>query len=296
MIVILGTTASGKTQLAVKLARRFNGEIISADSRQVYQGMDVGTGKDLKEYGKIHYHLIDIVSPKTQISVADWQQKAYQAIADILKRGKVPIICGGTGLYISALIEGYVLPSAKSYKLKAISLRSRLDELTLKELLTRLRKIDFETYKIIDRKNRRRVQRALEIYYLTGQSKSTQLKKEKPPYEFFLLGLTFPKDILSKRIEKRLKQRLEKEGLIDEVRKLRRQGVSWKRLDEFGLEYRFIATYLQKKISYEEMVEQLKKAIVNFVKRQMTWFKRDKKIKWLKHQSAAKNLVSRFLA
>ena len=161
VLVILGTTSSGKTKLAVKLAKKFNGEIISADSRQVYKGMDVGSGKDLLEYGKVPYHLIDVVLPKKEFSVADWQKLAIKAIEDIFSRGKLPIVCGGTGLYVSALVEGYQFPNSLT-DLKKI--RQKYDKKTLSQLLIELKKIDPATYKIIDKKNRRRVQRAIEIY------------------------------------------------------------------------------------------------------------------------------------
>ena len=148
---------------------------------------------------------------------------------------------------------------------------------------------------MIDKKNRRRVQRALEIYYQTGQLKSALLKKQKPPYDFLLLGITFPKEVLKQRIERRLKHRLEKEGMIKEVKRLHQQGVSWQRLDEFGLEYRWVAKYLRGKIDYQEMFEGLKKAINSFAKRQMTWFRRDKRIKWLRNYQQAERLVKKFL-
>jgi tRNA dimethylallyltransferase len=277
ILVILGPTASGKTKLAVKLAKKFNGEIISADSRQVYQGMDIGTGKDLAEYGRVPYHLVDVINPKNQFTVADWQKQTNEAIKDILKKGKLPIICGGTGLYISALVEGYQLKATNS---QLIPIRRRLAKLTLKQLLSQLKKIDQKTYQIIDKNNRRRVQRALEIYYQTGQTKSAQLAKQNPPYDFLQIGLTFPKETLRKKMSLRLKHRLEKEGMVAEVKRLHRQGISWQRLEEFGLEYRYIARYLQGKISYRLMQEQLDKAIADFAKRQITWFKRDKKIHW----------------
>lgn len=305
VIVILGPTSAGKTKLAVSLAKKFDGEIISADSRQVYRGMDVGTGKDLAEYvikseirnpksetARIPYHLIDIIDPKKQFTVAEFQRLAYKAIDEILARGKTPIVCGGTGLYISALVEGYVL-QATSYKLQAI--RNRLNRLTLKQLLAQLNKIDPRTYKVIDKNNRRRVQRALEIYYQTGKTKSEQLKKQKPPYGFLLLGITLPREILNRRIEERLKHRLEKEGMIEEIKRLHRQGVSWQRLDDFGLEYRFISRYLRGQMSYDQMFLELKKAISNFAKRQMTWFRRNKDIKWLKNYQQAEKWAKQFL-
>lgn len=305
VLVIVGTTSSGKTKLAVKLARKFsakggpasgwNGaEIISADSRQVYKGMDVGTGKDLKEYGKIIYHLVDIVSPTSQFTVAEWQTKANQAIQDIIRRGKLPIVVGGTGLYVSALVEGYSLPKSKISNLKSKILTKKLNKLSLKQLLVKLKKVDPNTYKIIDQKNRRRVQRALEIYYQTGKPKSAQAKKKKPDYDFLILGIHVPKEELKKKILKRLKGMLDKEGLVDEVKKLHRNGVTWKRLEEFGLEYGYVSRYLQDKLKYEDMVDQLGKAIIDFAKRQTTWFKRDKDIHWIKPPEAEK-LVKKFI-
>ncbi|MBI3290746.1 tRNA (adenosine(37)-N6)-dimethylallyltransferase MiaA [Candidatus Falkowbacteria bacterium] len=317
VIVILGPTSSGKTKIAVKLARKFDGEIISADSRQVYKGMDIGTGKDLDDYvvkseirnpksetnyksqiskfetARIPYHLVDVVSPKKQFTVAEWQARAYKAIDDILSCGKVPIVVGGTGLYISALVYGYDF--GKITDMRQVT-RDRLNKLTLKRLLARLKKVDPKTYKVIDKKNRRRVQRALEIYYQTGQPKSriTNRESRKPRYDFLLLGVTFPREVLNKRIEKRLKERL-KQGMAKEVKKLKKQGVSWKRLDGFGLEYRFVSRHLRGKISEDEMFSQLKKAIRDFAKRQMTWFKRNNKIKWLNDYKEIELEAKKFL-
>jgi tRNA dimethylallyltransferase len=294
VVIILGPTSTGKTKLTVELAEKFKGEIVSADSRQVYKGMDIGTGKDLKEYGQVPYHLINVADPGRQFTVAQWQKLAVEKIDDILKRGKLPIICGGTGLYISALVQGFNF--AKAQKPKSPKTREKLSILSLQELLTLLKKIDPKTYQIIDQKNRRRVQRALEIYYETGIPKSEQPRNQKPPYDFFQIGLNFPKEVLRRRITQRLTDRLEKEGMINEVRRLHRQGVSWRRLEEFGLEYRYVALYLQKKINHKQMVEQLNKAINDFAKRQMTWFKRDKSIRWLSLKQGIASIVSRFLS
>ncbi|MFA5022118.1 MAG: tRNA (N6-isopentenyl adenosine(37)-C2)-methylthiotransferase MiaB [Patescibacteria group bacterium] len=304
VVVILGPTSSGKTKLAVKLAKKFNGEIISADSRQVYRGMDIGTGKDLAEYGLVPYHLIDVASPKEQFTLAQWQKLALEKINNVLERGKLPIICGGTGLYISALVSGYQL-SAASYKLSPI--RKRLNKLTLKQLLLKLKKVDPKTFKIIDKNNRRRVQRALEIYYETGQPKSARQANRIPPYNFLIIGLNVSKDILYRQIEKRLKQRLEKEGMINEVKRLHQQGgVSWQKLQDFGLEYRFTSRYLLKKITYQQMFDQLNQAIRDFSKRQMTWFRQQLrtseflaekglKVIWLNNHKAIVSQIKIFL-
>lgn len=312
LIVILGQTASGKTSLGVFLAKKFNGEIISADSRQVYKGMDIGTGKDLKEYKKycpihgpkktkiktkqkicqcIPYHLIDVVSPKQNFSVAWYQKLAFQAIENILKKGKIPFLVGGTGLYLQAVTEGLVFPKAPASK----KIRQKLAKMSLPELLEQLKKLDPQTFQIIDQKNRRRIERALEIILLTKKPLSSQRKKNPPPYQILKIGLKIPKEKLHQKIKKRLKERLEKEGLIEEVKRLHKQGISWKRLEDFGLEYRYLNYFLQNKMSYEQMFEALYQAIKDFAKRQMVWFKRDKEIHWLNNKKEAEKLVKNFL-
>ena len=298
VVVVLGTTASGKTRTAIEIAKKYNGEIISADSRQVYKGMDIGTGKDLDEFKVqseklkvIPYHLIDVASPKKQFTVAQFQKKAYEAIDDILSRNKLPIICGGTGLYIDAITRGYKLQTINNQQ---STIRTKLNKKNIKQLLLLLRGIDLKTYRIIDKKNRRRIQRALEIYYETGIPKSKQPAPIPPPYEFLKIGITYPKEILAKRIEKRLDDRL-KHGMITEVKGLHGRGVGWKRLDEFGLEYRWVSKYLRKIISRQEMRNGLAFDIIHFAKRQMTWFKRDSKIYWVKNVKEAKALTKKYL-
>jgi len=323
IIVVLGPTAAGKTKIAVRLAADFDGEIISADSRQVYRGMDVGTGKDLQEYrvekvqsskfkvqnklnppaGEqnskfvvIPHRLIDVADPKTNFNVAKYQKLAYRAIADILGRGRVPIICGGTGLYIDAVLKGYLI----NYELRITNhefkkIRKKLEKQSLEELLEELKKIDLATWKVIDKKNRRRVQRAVEIFYETGRPKSEIMTMKRPPYQFLEIGINYPREILNERIEKRLKERLAKEDMIGEVRKLHRQGVSWRRLDDFGLEYRWISRYLRGQISYNEMADSLARDIKAFAKRQMTWFKRDKEIVWENDYKRIKKVARDFL-
>lgn len=301
IMVILGPTSGGKTKLAVDLARKFSGEIVSADSRQVYKGMDIGTGKDLSEYKigkiKIKYYLIDVVNPKTDFNLAKYQKLAYKAIDDILARGKTPIIAGGTGLYIQAVIDGYQLPGGKPDK----KLRARLEKMNAEKLFAMLKKLDSkkaESLNESERGNKRRLIRYIEVARMTT-------KKFPPPpfnkegstkrYDFLLVGLTFPKEILEKRIYQRLIERLKKEDMIAEVKRLREEGVSWKRLDGFGLEYRYVSLYLRGKLTYDEMVEKLNIAIRQFAKHQMTWFKRDKRIKWIKNKSEVNVLVKKFL-
>lgn len=297
VIVVLGTTASGKTDLALVLAKKYKGEIISADSRQVYRGMDIGTGKEFQKYkkAKVPCHLIDVVSTKSQFTVASYQRQAYKAIEGILKRWKVPIICGGTGLYIDAVTKGYILSRSKITKYELRKVRKKLEALSLHELLRKLKNIDSKTYNVIDKKNRRRVQRAIEIFYETGVPKSQQSAYIPPPYIFVKIGITHAKPVLKKRIARRLNQHL-KEGLYKEVTTLKKTGLSWRRIESFGLEYRWAAFFLQKQISFETMRSKLLQDILSFAKRQTTWFKRDKNIKWIRNKRQAFMLVRRFLS
>ena len=273
LIVILGPTASGKSDLAVKLAQKFNGEVISADSRQVYRNMDIGTGKvTQKEMAGIPHHLLDVVSPKRRFTVVQYQKLAFQSINRILKRGKIPILCGGSPFYVYSVVEGWIFPKLKpDWKL-----RKKLEKESPEELLKILKKLDLKRSKTIEKKNKRRLIRAIEI--CKKLAKVPKLKKEKK-FNCLLIGIRKSKTELRKLIERRLLKRLKK-GMIAEVKKLRKSGVSFKRLEEFGLEYRFVALYLQKKINHKDMVEKLKKEIEKFSKRQMTWFKKDKRIHW----------------
>ena len=298
LIVILGPTACGKTRLAVSLARKFNGEIVSADSRQVYRGMDIGTGKDLPEYGqgkgKIPYHLIDIANPKNKFSLAGYQKMAYRVIDDILARNKVPLLTGGTGLYIQSIVDGYQLPGARPDN----KIRQELSAMDEKTRIAYLSKLDPEKAKEIDMQNSRRVIRAIEIALdnPAGSLRPRAIEKTKEPkYHPLLLGVTYPIEVIREKIRHRLQEEL-KNGLLDEVRRLHENGLSWKRLDELGLEYRYASLFLQGKVSQVEMVEKLAIAIGQFAKRQMTWFKRDHRICWIKDSREAENLIRKFIA
>ncbi len=290
LIVILGPTASGKSALSVKLAKKFNGEIVSADSRQVYKGMDLGSGKiTKKEMGGIPHYLLDVASPKRKFTVAQYQKLALKAINKILKKGKLPILCGGTGFYIQAVIDGIIIPEVKpDWKL-----RKELELISTEKLFKKLKKLDPNRAKTIDKNNRRRLIRALEIILKT--KKPVPLLKKKPlPYPVLMIGIKKGKEELKSLIKKRLLKRLKK-GMVEEIKKLHKLGVNWQRLEEFGLEYRFISQYLQGKLSYKEMVEKLQKEIEHFAKRQMTWFKKDKRIHWIKDYKKAEKLVKEFL-
>lgn len=291
LIVIVGPTASGKSEMAVKIAKKFNGEVISADSRQVYKGMDIGTGKiTKKEMKNIPHYLLNIASPKKKFTVAQYKKLALKSINKIYKNGKVPILCGGTGFYIQAVVDGIILPEVPpDWKL-----RKKLEKKSSKELYQILKKIDPKRAKTIEKKNKRRLIRAIEIVIKT--KKPVPLFKKNPfPYPVLIIGIKKEKKELNKLIEKRFLKWL-KIGLIGEVKKLKKTiGLSWKKIEEFGIHYRIIAQYLQNEIDYNEMVEKSIKEIQNYAKRQTTWFKKDKRIHWVKSQRKAEKLIKNFL-
>lgn len=294
IIAVLGPTACGKTKLAVELARAFNGEIVSADSRQVYKGMDIGTGKDLSEY-TVPYHLIDVANPKTRFDLAKYQRMAFAAIDDILKRGKIPILAGGSGLYMQAVVDNYKLSEVKENS----ALRKKSEKSSAEALFLKLKKLSPKIAARLnqsDKNNKRRLVRYLEI--LT-QDENFKIGKGAKKYSALLIGVKFENDILKQRIFQRLIERLEKQNMIGEVEKLRRQGLSWKRLEEFGLEYRFIALHLLGKLPYDEMVEKLNIAIYQFAKRQLVWFRRwekqGAKINWMKNEKKIEKFAREFL-
>lgn len=281
VIVICGQTATGKSDFAVDLAKKINppagGEIISADSRQVYKGLNIGSGKiTKKEMEGIPHHLLDIANPKTVFSVSQFIKKGEQAIKDILKRNRVPIICGGTGFYIDALVSGKTFPEVKPN----IALRKKLNKENLESLQKILKDLDSERFKKIDIHNKVRLIRAIEIAKTLG--KVPRIKKQKK-YNVEYIGISFPDEILKQRIHDRLYKRM-KIGMVTEVKKLHETGLSWKRLESFGLEYKYIALYLQKKLSKKEMLLELEHAIWHYAKRQKTWFKKNKNIQWINKQ------------
>jgi tRNA dimethylallyltransferase len=292
LLVILGATASGKTDLSVKLAKKFNGEIVSADSRQVYKGLDIGSGKITKKemHGVPHY-LLDVANPKRKFTVAQYQKLALKAIKNIQKRGKLPILVGGTGFYIQSVIDGIVIPEIKP----DWELRRKLEKFSLPELVKRLRAIDPHRTATIDQNNPRRVLRALEIAIkLAGPVPA--INTRKTGFDTFQIGIAKPKEELKKLIAKRLKNRLKNDAMIKEVKKLHASGVSFKRLEELGLEYRFVAQYLQNKITYQEMIGKIEIESFHYAKRQMTWFRRDPKIIWIKSSKEALSLCRDWLS
>jgi tRNA dimethylallyltransferase len=290
IIAVLGPTASGKSDLAVKLAKKFDGDIISADSRQIYKGMNLGSGKiTRKEMKKIPHYLLDVASPKRRFSVAQYRKLALKAMDKIMDKEKLPIICGGSPFYLYSLIDGIITPEVSPNW----PLRKELEKKSVEKLFSMLKKLDKERAKTIESKNKRRLIRALEII-LTTKKGVPSLKKNPLPYPVLIIGIKRDPTELKALIRKRLKKRL-KQGMIAEVEKLKQLPLSWKRLEEFGLEYRYVAQYLQGKITEKEMESQLQKAIENFVKRQMNWFKKDQRIKWVKDYKEAEILAKQFL-
>ena len=277
VIVILGQTSTGKSDLAVNIALKLNGEVISADSRQVYKGLDVGTGKITKKEMKgVCHHLLDVVSPKKIFSVSDYKKLADKKIKEIIARGHVPIICGGTGFYIDAVTKGVVLPEVPPNK----ELRKELDKESAETLFEIFKGLDKERAENIDRNNKVRLIRAIEIAKAIGSV--PKVLEVKPEYEFIKIGIKMPEDKLKKRIRTRLRRRI-RGGMAIELYNLRKKGVSWKRFMELGFDQKYLALFLQKKISNKEMLEAMFYGNWQYAKRQMTWFKRDKEINWFEH-------------
>lgn len=273
ILVILGPTASGKSDIAVALAKKLNGEVVSADSRQIYKGLDIGTGKiTKKEMGGVPHYLLDVASPVKYFSVTEFQVKAYKAIDNILKRGKLPILCGGTGFYIQSIVDGLIFPEAKV----DMKLRAKLSKMSADSLFALLEKLDKKRASEIDPRNKVRVIRAIEIIQMFGKVPKIEAR---PQYKAFQIGIKWSDKRTIERIAIRLEKRL-KIGMLKEAELLHKKGLSWKRMEALGLEYRYMAYHLQKKISYDEMVRQLNTASRQYAKRQMTWFKRDGRIAW----------------
>jgi tRNA dimethylallyltransferase len=264
-IVILGPTASGKTGLAVKLARELGGEIISADSRQVYRGMDIGTGKDLDEYGAVPYHLIDILDPGEECNVFLFQRLCFDAMEQIRSRGRLPVIAGGTGLYLDSVLRGYRLVEVPPNP----ELRSRLAVMSSDQLVARLHASRPRLHNTTDLMDRDRLARAIEIAEYELSHEPAPL----PPLHPLILGIRRERSVVREMITGRLKARLEN-GLIEEVERLQREGISYETLESYGLEYRFVARFLKGEMNRNDLFQKLNSAIHDFAKRQETWFRR----------------------
>ncbi len=274
MITILGPTACGKTALATALAARLDGEIISADSRQVYRRMDIGTGKDLADYhvdGKlIPYHLIDICEPGTKYNLFEYQHDFLQAYADIVARGRRPILCGGTGLYLEAVIKGYHLSPVPQNE----TLRRQLEEKSMDELTAMLRSLKEQSgsamHNTTDVDSKQRAIRAIEIELHNLEQPMPE--REAPAVDSLIVGLDVPREVRRERITRRLKDRLQ-QGMVEEIRGLLDSGIPADDLMYYGLEYRYVTEYVLGITSYEQMFSRLEIAIHQFAKRQMTWFR-----------------------
>lgn len=280
LVVIVGPTAVGKSEVALALAERFNGEIISADSRQIYRGMDIGTAKPTpEERARVPHHLIDVTDPDRPLTLAEYQRMAYAAIDAVHRRGRLPFLVGGTGLYVWAVVEGWQIPPAPPDP----ELRRRLEERARTEgaqaLYEELRQLDPEAASFIDPRNVRRVIRALEVCYQTGKPFSAQRRKNPPPYHIILIGLTRPREELYRRIDERVDRMIE-QGLVEEVRRLAAR-YPWDLPAMTGLGYRQIGAYLRGEIPLEEAIRRIKSATRDFVHHQYNWFRlNDPRIRW----------------
>lgn len=294
MICILGATATGKTRLAVALAEHFNGEIISADSRQVYRGLDIGSGKDLDEYGSTPHHLIDIVDPGHEFNVFEFVLSYNEALQKIRANKKLPFLVGGTGMYLDAILSAYQLTVRNTNHSKSLS------KLSDTELSAKLNALLAQQHNTSDSANRARMISAIEIA-LAEQAGEPIV--QATPSQTLILGIAMPRETIRERITLRLKQRLA-HGLIEEVERLNKEGVSWEQLHFYGLEYRFISQYLQGQLGYNDMYQKLNSAIHQFAKQQEKWFrnleKKGHNIQWIDRkndiESVAKNTLTNYFA
>ncbi len=284
VIAVVGPTSSGKTALGIFLAKKLGGEVISADSRQVYKGLNIGTGKvTKKEMAGVPHHLIDVASPKKQFTADDYVKLSSKA----LRRVDLPIVVGGTGFYVDALLGRVVLPNVPPNT----ALRSKLEKKSVEDLYHMLKKKDPARAKTIEPKHKRRIIRALEIAEALGKN---PLPTSEEKYKVLWLGLSPAFTKLNANIHKRLAARI-KQGMVAEAERLHKEGLSYKRMEELGLEYRYLAYLLQKNISKQEFFDQLEREIQKYAKRQMRWFKRNKDIRWVKNKAEALRFAKKFL-
>lgn len=293
VVVIVGPTSSGKTELSLKLAKKFNGIIISADSRQIYKEMDIATAKTTKaEQQGIPHYMIDIIKPNENFSLMLYQNTVYNLLQKITKHNFknnqpiLPFIVGGTGLYVQSIVEGYQIPHAVPDQ----KLRMELENLPLEKLATRLKKLDLKTK--VDLKNKRRVIRAIEVLSTFG--KADKVKKQSPDFDFLQIGIKLPRETLYQRIERKVEE-MHKRGLVKETKKLLSAGYDFSEPALSALGYKYIRDYLKHKITLKSALELMKRDTKRFAKRQLTWFKRNKKIHWIETYSEAERLIQTFL-
>ncbi len=296
IIALVGPTASGKSALGVFLAQKLGGEIISADSRQVYRKLNIGTGKITKREMKgVPHHMLDVASLKKQFSADDFVRLGEKACFVILQKTKIPIVVGGTGLYVDALLGRTILPDVPPNQ----KLREQLEQQTTEQLFTQLKKLDPRRARAIEPKHKRRIIRAIEIAYALGKNPVPKTKKK---YEVLWLGINIPEKKLGANIHIRLFARM-RGGMVAEAKKLHREGLSYKRMEELGLEYRYLALFLQGKITREKLEQEIERGNWQYTKRQMRWFKRNPDIHWVKNppdsragKSKALQLAKKFLS
>ncbi len=298
LVTILGPTATGKTKLAAKLAQEFNGEIISADSRQVYQGMDIGTGKDLNDYlvdgEKIKYHLIDVINPQDEFSLFLFKKYFNLAFEEITQKKKLPFLVGGTGLYLSSVLQNYNLSKVDFNDPKFNELNSK----SIEELKSIFLELNPNLHNTTDLISKERIIKAIAIALSKDEIEDKIV--EAPKINSIVIGILPERNEIKKRITERLKYRLQ-HGMIEEVENLISNEITFEKLNFFGLEYRYIGLYLQKKINYNDMFQKLNSSIHNFAKRQVTWFRKMEKegveINWLKSPDFfdAKKIIEKLL-
>ncbi len=267
MVTVLGPTASGKTRLAVALAGEFGGEIISADSRQVFRGMDIGSGKDLHEYGPVPCHLIDILDAGEEFNVFDFQRRFLSACTEISAHGALPVLCGGSGMYLDAALRGYRMVEVPH----SASLRAELAKKSDTELIEELWRLKPDQHNSTDLLNRDRTIRAIEI--ARGEMENSADPEPLPSVRSVVIGIHWEREVLRQRITTRLRERIDN-GMIEEVERLHTSGIAWERLDYYGLEYRYVGAYLRDEMNRNDMFQKLNSAIHNFAKRQGNWFRR----------------------
>lgn len=291
LIAIVGPTASGKTELAIQLAKKYGGGIVCADSRTIYKRLDIGTAKPgIRK--KIPHYLIDLIEPNKNFTVAQFQKMAYQVIDDILARGKIPFLVGGTGLYIDAVIKGLSIPEVPPNS----ALRARLEKMSNKKLASELEKLDVTSTTKINPKNKRRLIRALEVCLTTGKPFSELQKIKKPPYKVLTLGIVLPREKLYENIDKRVDKMIEI-GFVEEVKGLLGKGYSLDLSSMSAIGYKQIGEWLvsDKSRPFKKVVEEIKQATRHFACRQLTWFRHDQSIIWVKDQKEAEEKIREFL-
>ncbi len=294
-IAIVGPTASGKTSLSLALARRFNGEIISADSRQIYRGMDIGTAKATREErAAVPHHIVDIRNPDEDYTVAEFKRDTEAAMDETLSRGRLPILVGGTGLYIRAVVDNLDIPRVEGDPILRAQIEADIATNGLAVVFEKLVALDPEAAYIVDGRNPRRVVRALEVATVTGRPFTEQRRRQTPLYDFLILGLSPTPEVLRERIDRRIDEMV-RDGLVDEVKKLvQKFGAKPIAFDAIG--YREIIDYLDGRSTLDDAVAAMKMNTWHFAKRQMTWFKKDKTIHWIDGEKETEMIVNKFLA